>query len=150
MERTGFRMKHSIPFVLLVIIIALAIPALGSLDPDTVFLTAVADAKVDASTPNANFGGLSHLVVGRVYEFLSEEYVFIKFDLSSVPAGSTVTGSSLRLYLYQGEAHVGGVNLMASRVTGGWTEGGITWNNKPGWDSSFATTSVGVTAGDYY
>ena len=98
MERRGVVIKYSISVALMfIILIPITAPVMGNPDPDTVFLTAVADAKVDASAQGSNFGGEQLLVAGRTYEFLYEEFLFIKFDISSIPAGSIITDASIPL-----------------------------------------------------
>jgi len=140
-----------LPFILLLIVfLAMASPALGNPDPDTVFCYASGDAHVHSAAPNGNFGSNAFLRAGYCCgEFPGKTFTYIKFDLSSIPAGSTVNGATLGLYLDSGMGFSSGMGLIASRVTSGWDEGSITWNNKPGGSTTFDNTSVGTSPGWY-
>jgi hypothetical protein len=68
---------------------------------------------------------------------------YMWFDLSSLPAGSTVISATLRLY------HVGGVdypdqtaNVTFYRATENWNEATVTWNNRPGYAESLGSVST--------
>lgn len=52
---------------------------------------------------------------------------FIKFDLSSIPAGANVTAASVTLY---GEYRAGTIYFDCAGQA--WDEMTLTWNNKPG------------------
>ncbi|MCC6443791.1 MAG: DNRLRE domain-containing protein [Armatimonadetes bacterium] len=74
---------------------------------------------------------------------------FLKFSLSSIPAGKTITSARLKVYLNTGlntsaatvEAHKG--------ANDSWTESALTWNNAPAYTSS-ATASVSVSTTGWY
>ena len=99
---------------------------------DTIFLNAaghspIADAQVREAAPNRNFGD-NHLSVGYgIFDFF-ERFTYIKFDLSDIPEGATITSAKLHLH----------VNFLtwptAPRIFGcndTWSESQITWNNAP-------------------
>lgn len=52
----------------------------------------------------------------------------VKFDLSSIPAGSTVTSATL--YLYE-QGNKLGQTTYIYRVTSNWSENTVTWNSWP-------------------
>ena len=52
----------------------------------------------------------------------------VKFALPTAPAGCTVSSAVLRLTAY---TSFPGRTLQAKRVTGGWLETAVTWNNQP-------------------
>jgi hypothetical protein len=54
---------------------------------------------------------------------------YIGFDVTSAPAASTV--SSVKLYLYLVYDGDGAITGRFNRITGSWTESGLTWNNAP-------------------
>jgi hypothetical protein len=78
----------------------------------------------------------------------------LKFDLSSIPAGSPVVSATMGLYLTQGSGS--SVLTDVHRVTASWAHDSTTWNERqtgvswttPGGDydpTPSATTSVGPT-----
>jgi FG-GAP repeat len=85
--------------------------------------TSVADAYLARATPNRNFGTSTDLYVGTVSGSPRES--LIRFDLSTIPAGSTITSATLTL------TRVGGSDVAVNvyQVTASWSEGGVTWNS---------------------
>ncbi len=90
----------------------------------TVTFPAVADARVEAASPNTNFGTTTPL---RVDSSPLEE-AYLRFDVSGT--NGPVTSARLRVFATNAT-----VNGPAVYLTGnGWTETGLTWNNRPGAD----------------
>jgi hypothetical protein len=86
------------------------------------------DAEVAQSYPDSNYGGLTYLYVGR-WEGGAER-AFLKFDLSEIPQGSTITEA--KYYNYCWRVNAGGANVQVQAVENdAWAEGTITWNNQP-------------------
>ena len=54
---------------------------------------------------------------------------FVLFDLSSIPAGSTISSATLDLCAVAVPAATRTYQI--ERVTAAWTESGITWSNQP-------------------
>jgi hypothetical protein len=98
------------------------------------------DAYLNSLTPNVNGG--------TVEDFDAEAWTnggnpvvlrsSIEFDLSSVPAGTTITSANLTLYFnptsLNGSDHsqLSGSNASwLRRITSSWQENTITWNNQP-------------------
>jgi len=153
MKFIRFSLLTSILLILLIVVIinSSSQTAVGSPGPDSVLCPASADAHVHSATPWGNFGGNPYIRTGYCCgEFPGKTFIFIKFDLSSIPTGSTITGATLGLSLNSGTGFSGGMDLIASRVSAGWSEYSITWINKPGWSTTFDTTSVGLTTSHYY
>lgn len=94
-------------------------------------LQPVADATVDASAPATNFGTTTTLLVDQAATAYES---FLRFDLASVTA--PIQRATLRLYVI--DPSPDGPQLFLTDT--GWTETGITWNQKP--------ARVGTAVGD--
>ena len=100
--------------------------------------TLVADAHVSASQPTVNAGRLSNLNVGNGYAAL------IQFDLGVLPAGTNsaqITRATLRIFCNR--ADVDGA-VTVQRLTGAWTESGVTFATMPGLGASAGAANVSV------
>ncbi len=103
----------------------------------TVFLHPIADAYVNSTNPNANYGSSNSLIIHtNSYECHS----YIMFNLSSIPSNAVILSAELRVRL----AHVSGYNceIGAHRSSdSSWKESELTWSNKPAFESQ-ATAAV--------
>ncbi len=81
------------------------------------------DAWVDASAPDANHGD-SEWFYGM--GILSSRAAFIEFDLSSMPAGSTVLSAKITLWAEYRDGLI-----YFEPVASAWNEMSITWANQP-------------------
>ncbi|MGC8780437.1 MAG: DNRLRE domain-containing protein [Anaerolineae bacterium] len=107
-----------------------------------------ADTYVNQASPNSNYGSAAILSVSRS-EFLEESFALVRFDLSSIPVGSTINSARFEAYLRA--ADFGNVDLTAHRVTESWAGGVVTWNSRPAYSAFvYATRSVGTSTGFYY
>jgi len=91
----------------------------------------IADAYVDQSQDNKNFGSSKELIVQSFKDKSNKETnnrTFIKFDFK-FPSGTNILSSNLKLYMKS--APSASRNYEIRRVTGTWTENGIKWNNQP-------------------
>jgi PKD repeat protein len=99
------------------------------------------DATIDTQYPGTNYA--------TTPDFSSETWTcggplclgrsLIRFDLSSIPAGSTIVSSNL--YLYANLTSTNGIPgsptygtdnaAWVKRITAPWTVSGVTWNNQP-------------------
>ena len=85
------------------------------------------DAMITSDDPAANFDGSWRLSVGTTTAARARSLV--KFDLTGVPAGTSIDSANLELYFDQD--HTTGafdVPIEARRVTAPWTESTVTWN----------------------
>ena len=100
--------------------------------------TVAGDASVSSAHPSTNYGRLSNLRVG------SGSTTLIRFDLSSLPAGTTASqigNATLKLYINRVDAS-GSVSV--SPVAGAWSESAVTFDTIPSLGSvlaSFTPTS---------
>ena len=107
-------------------------------------LDPIADSWVDKDDPTDNMGGDNRLH-SRSDSGGDERLTYLKFDLSSLPSGTTV--QSARVYLWEagGDSAAEVVEVRFVSVDS-WTEYGITWNNKPSYAS---TPTDSVLVGQY-
>lgn len=122
---------------------------------EQVTLTADQDAKVLASSPTTNFGGLSvvDIVLGAGATDVSRG--FVHFDISGQPA--SVEKAYLRIFsaaIFNLAANTR--KIQAYLPTGSWDESTVTWNNQPGVSATVANpaanfyTSYASGLGVYY
>lgn len=72
---------------------------------------------------------------------------YLKFDLSSIPKGSTITSATLSLYSYDADVNwQASVALVARRVTSSWDQTTITHNSQP---SNTSTSQASGTFSGY-
>jgi hypothetical protein len=106
-----------------------AAPAIGS---DSTTLYSVADAYVNASSPDTNYGSSASLCVAASLE---QDYMYVKFDLTSLPSGANIISANLEIYLDYTTGSF--YSIPADRIgahycsDNSWSESEITWNNKP-------------------
>lgn len=104
-------------------------------DPTTVY--ASEDAYVWSGYPDLNYGSDNYL---EIRNWSGTRHSYLKFDVSGV---SSVSNVSLILYV-QGYDEYGTTTIALNNVTDdSWTEGGITWNNKPSTGEEFEVKSIG-------
>ena len=101
-------------------------------------LSPIADAQVASGNPTTNYGvcvGTSTscnnmFIQSSSVSSFGNERGWLKFDLSSIPAGSTITGATLQLWNWKST----GASLpveVRSASDDSWTESGLTWNTQP-------------------
>ena len=120
-------------------------PAPDSTVIDT--LTAIADAFVrDGSDTMVNHGSDTALMVKKDANGFNREAYF-KF---TVPNSGTVSNARLQLYGYNGGAGANTTQWQLWQINdNSWTEGGITWNNKPAKNTLLATINGDISSGFY-
>lgn len=101
-------------------------------DPTTLSLNPIADAYVDNYYPSQNFGTGAYLETYRSAYPEEYQYIWLKFDISSIPSGIALTNAELRMKCVEEWTGSGAVivDLYDSTVDS-WTESSITWNNMP-------------------
>ena len=105
---------------------------LSLLDLPGIFSTPTSDAFVQQGIPTVNFGDNTTLIVKKDDNYLDGHYnreAFLKFDLSNI--SGTISSAQLMLFVESvgaGSTTTIGISNVEDDT---WTEGGITWNNKP-------------------
>lgn len=109
---------------------------------ETVTLTATADSYVTSASTGTNYGTSIMLGVDNS----PVEVTYLKFDLSAY-AGRTLESATLQLRSAgSGSTGKQNVKLVADD---GWTEGGITYNNRPALGTSIGTLGPTATNTSY-
>ena len=117
---------------------SITLTSTASSQPGNVYaLTPIADATVASGNPTTNNNSTTLFLASGTTSFANER-PWLKFDLSSVPAGSTITSAQLQLYCWAAAASPMSVAVCGS-PTDTWTETGITWNTQPSFGSTLDT-----------
>ncbi len=90
--------------------------------------TAVEDSYISETNPNSNFGTETVLLADGNDGSGGEIAALIKWDVSSIPAGSTVTSASITLNLF--DASSGAYNIIRQNTS--WSEGTVDWSDLSG------------------
>ena len=108
----------------------------------TCTLTPSADSYVHGQSRDVdtNFGTEASLHV-QSHGGERKKYTFVRFNIGScgIPTNASVQSASLELFLF--DAPVSNRTYELYRVTGNWTETGITWNNQPPVAASVSASS---------
>jgi glucose/arabinose dehydrogenase len=126
---------------------AVLLLALSPTFADTVSLSAEADTSISARDPNNNFGGDPHASSGRDGNLGGNpRRALLRFDLGSIPAGSTINSAVLKLTVVKSPT-VGAVNsnFKLHRMTAGWIEGNKISPVGPGTTGNGAAADPGET-----
>jgi hypothetical protein len=105
-----------------------------------VTITTNADAWIDSGSTSQNKGSDSVLKVFS--KSGANNRTLVGFALPAAPPGCVVQSATLRLNASSART---GRTLRAERVTGTWTEGGVTWANQPTTDAASAVTTASGT-----
>lgn len=103
---------------------------------DTVQLQPVADTFIRSSAPDANEEGGQTLSVSRQVILLGattivvEEHGLLRFDLSQIPAGSTINRAVLRLSQLDVSGNADW-DISVAQINEAWKPAGVTWNSRP-------------------
>jgi hypothetical protein len=89
-----------------------------------------ADAQVKSTEADANFGSAVGMLAGSDYGLISYR-AFIGFDLSVLPANTTVISATLRAYQINSFGFEPSYPMDIYRADGFWSESTLTWNNQP-------------------
>ena len=128
----------------------------------TITLNPLADAFVSNATPDTNWGLQQTLAVQRP-DASHIQFAYLEFDLSAIPAGSTVNSAFLHLDTVGVNPPASSNLIELTNLTSAWTEYTVTWNNRPdmggtryglarvdqtGWGDSVWGTDLGYPLAD--
>jgi hypothetical protein len=99
----------------------------AAVDPVTRTFTPVADAHVRSDRSGSSLGTSRVLQVDNS----PVRRGYLRFDLSSLPSGATVTGASLRLYISHDCSEAAPGRQVRTLPSTTWQERTITWANAP-------------------
>ena len=128
----------------------LTLNASASSAAGTYFLSPVADAGVASAKPTTNTGTSTNFFVQSANGgSFGNERAWVRFDLSTLPAGQAVTGATLQLWNWKATGAA-----LAAEVEGAtsdtWTETGLTWNTQPAFGSALDTQTFAAGAANLY
>lgn len=105
------------------------------------------DTWLDNTNATTNFGTNSDMYVGE-YGFSSQvARALVKWDMSSIPAGSTITGAKIRVRDVGTNLATTDRTMRAYRVLRAWVDTEATWNNYST-GNAWATAGCGNTTTD--
>lgn len=123
-------------------------------------LFANADATVIEAASTLNFGATDDMWVGYDIDACHPGVPAFKvarsllhFDLSAIPAGTTITQATLHLHVVNACWRGGGTRpVTAYRSKAGWAETAVTWKNKPDRAEAYGSTAIRLddTVLDWY
>jgi len=104
------------------------------------------DTYIGNQAPTTNFNGIANWV-GERNDSSSIRRTLIKFDLSSIPAGSTIDSVTFRLHIDNDDRSDNARTARIYRLKRGWVEGEATWDAYSTGNSW--QTAGGTGANDY-
>jgi len=108
------------------------------------------DLYIDSSQPDTNFNSSPVMWVGKNTNDMLQR-ALMKFDLSFIPAGSTIISSNLDLYMdYEDGDDVLTATIVPYAVADSWDVSTVTWNNQPPINAEIAGVASDVTVPGYY
>ena len=102
------------------------------------------DVYIKHTVPDDTFD-IAYLSVRNEYGAYGAGYAWdglIKFDVSSIPSGTTIISASLYMYYWSfQDSNPAGRPITLYRVTSDWDETSVTWNTQPSYASQPTTSS---------
>jgi len=133
--------KTSIALLAIALILCLAVTPQQANAATATITPSSADTTISSQFQSTHYGGTTALSVeGGPYDYRA----IVKFDLSSVPAGSTIDNAQLQLYFYMFTGSPFGQSYTAYRVTKDWSEQDADWI-----DAGFPFGSWTTPGGDF-
>ena len=108
----------------------------------TATFTATEDTFVLKTSPNSNYGQASTL---QLDNGAGVKRALVRFHVSGLPAGASVTSATLRLFVVNYSKQAGNVNAVA----GPWSEASTTWSTAPAVGNKIAGLSGPAVVGTW-
>src|SRR5829696_1622081 len=137
--------RITLPLLMALVLLLAYAGVAPAVDPvaQTANLSSVADAGLSQQSPNTNSGAATTLKVDGddPDSSGSDVYAALRWDLSSIPAGATVSSATVTLNISNHSNDTGTPQTYAAyELEKAWNEGQLTWNQA-------ATGSPWTTAG---
>lgn len=117
----------------------------------TINIAPIADTFVNNYASGSNYGTATAMNVGMQRWLTGTEYheLLLRFPLSAIPINYIITSAKINLWIVNtpGSAcNLYGIrNIPIANRT--WTETGVTWNNKPAYDSTYPNINFPACCG---
>ncbi len=111
-----------------------------------VTLLAQQDSYIQDINGSTNYGELEEWWAGRgQFWGLGVIRAMVEFDLSSLPTNpALIESATFSAFQYDTQPAAGGLPVQVLRMTAGWEESTVTWNNQPAFDGQvWASADVG-------
>lgn len=109
---------------------------------------AYGDATVVSSSPDTISYTAAQIYAGTSNPATIIQRALLKFDISTIPAGSIISSAALNLY-FAGESQSTTPSVSVYRNTADFTPSTVTWNNKPTTNATAeSTTTISNTSSD--
>jgi hypothetical protein len=104
-------------------------------------LAPVADTQVASGNAATNYGTGTNIFLQSSASGFGNERGWLKFDLSGIPAGSTISGATLQLWNWKSTGAALPVEVHGA-TDDTWTETGLNWSNQPALGSVLDTQTL--------
>ena len=117
-------------------------------------LYSIADAAVLQGYASTNLGRAADMWAGYD-DYLNPDgriaRSLVRFDIASLPADVCIIEATLRLRLVSSYDYPYRRRTITTyRITGSWSESGVTWNNRPGYGEAYGSENVVHRDWDWY
>jgi len=117
--------------------------------PVTVTVYSMADSRILQGYSSSNYGSATDMWAGYD-DYLSPDgqivRSLVRFDTASIPTGAPVTQATLKLYFVRSWDFPNRSRAITPyRITGNWSEYGVTWNAAPGFGEAGGSASMGTS-----
>ncbi len=114
----------------------------GCVSPGNQTVVTNKDSYISQAAPSENKGTDSNLFVTSKSGSQNQRSL-VGFTLPTLPSGCVVTSATLRVF---NNSPSSGSTIQAIRITGSWTETGVTWSNQPATTGTAATSVTGSSS----